>query len=69
MGLPDRKLNWLYILKMASRETLPVLKEVPVDHSLQILVLVAKITGKFILGLDILCAHSVTVVGSTAVLV
>jgi hypothetical protein len=57
--LPKKKLSWPYVLQTVSEETLPVLKEAQVDLNLrrgvlQMWVFVTKITGEFILGLDIL---------------
>jgi hypothetical protein len=65
-GLPDRQQTWPYILQMASGKTLPVLMETLLKlalewHLVQTWVSTAKITDKFILGLEVLHAHDVSI--------
>jgi hypothetical protein len=66
-GLPRKNPSRLYVyfLQMVYEETVAVLKETLVDLILgrkrpRILTIVTKITGKFILGLDILRAYNMT---------
>lgn len=58
-GLLEREVTQLYVLPMASGETLPILKEMLVELTLGwrpliTWVLITKITDEFILGLDVL---------------
>jgi hypothetical protein len=65
-GWPERQLNQRYMLQTVSVEALPILKEVFLTLTLgrcplKIYVIVASITNKFILVLDILCAYDASV--------
>jgi hypothetical protein len=65
-GQPERKPSRAYVLQTASGETIPVLMEALVELTVgrrawRILVFVAQLTDKFVLGLDVLQAYDVSV--------
>lgn len=65
-GHPERKLSQLYVLQMASGETIPVLNEAMVDLTLgwstvKISVFIAESTEVLILGLDVLQANDTSI--------
>jgi hypothetical protein len=61
--MPERELTLSYVLQTTPGETLPILKEVLVEITMQhspihVWAFVAKITHKFILRLDVMrCVH------------
>jgi hypothetical protein len=65
-GQPERKPSRAYVLQTASEESIPVLKEVLVEltleqRALRIWVFVAEVTDEFILGLDVLRDYDASV--------